>query len=152
MAVMFDKPFVAAEVKDDNKFDLLPAGDYLMQVTESKIEATKAGTGKMLVLTLEILDGQYAGRKLWDRLNIENPNPKAEEISLISLKHLCESCGKPGVNDSEELHLTPFKAKVGIRKDKTGQYSDQNSIRYSGKPNGTATTAPKETAAKPWSK
>ena len=37
------------------------------------MKATKAGTGQYLQLGFQILDGPHKGRKLWARLNLDNP-------------------------------------------------------------------------------
>lgn len=67
--------------EDDRTFDPIPAGDYQMQVIESELRDTKDGNGQMLVLTMEVMSGPSAGRKLWDRLNIRNQNADAQRIA-----------------------------------------------------------------------
>ena len=66
--------FNATQVQPQASFDPIPAGKYICQIVESEIKSTKAGTGQQLVLTWEVLDGEFKGRKVWDRLNISNPN------------------------------------------------------------------------------
>src|SRR6516164_5590981 len=92
----------------DRSFDPIPAGDYIVQVVESEIRDTKAGTGKQLVLTLEVVDGPFTGRKLWDRLNIVNQSPEAQRISQRSLADLCMAIGISDLRDSEVLHYRPL--------------------------------------------
>ncbi len=118
--------------EDDRNFDPLPAGQYKMQVIESRMQDTKSGSGQMLVLTLEILDGPYQNRKLWDQLNIINDSADAVRISQIALKALCDSVGVDigKLTDSETLHFKPFTATVRVQADKTGQYPPQNRVRY----------------------
>ena len=41
---------------------------------------TKDGRGQHLWVEIDILDGPYAGRKLFDRLNLINANPTTVEI------------------------------------------------------------------------
>ena len=43
--------------------------------------SSQAGTGSYLNLTFEILDGNYKGRKVWSRLNLDNPNQQAVQIA-----------------------------------------------------------------------
>ena len=64
--------FNAAEIEPQQSFEPLPAGVYIAEITDSEIVATKAGTGQMLKLTWKVLDGQYSGRLIFDRLNIAN--------------------------------------------------------------------------------
>ena len=42
---------------------------------------TKAGNGSYLQLEIEILEGQYKGRRLWDRLTLNHPNAVAVQIA-----------------------------------------------------------------------
>src|SRR5215831_2917645 len=112
---MAELNFNASEVPEDtSSFDPLPAGDYQMQVIESEIRDTKSMTGRQLVLTLEVVSGEYTGRRVWDRLNIQNQNPTAQQIAQRALADLCEAVGFNTVHNSEELHFKPFAARVGI--------------------------------------
>lgn len=116
------------EIPDDD-YDLIPPGHYLAQVIESEIAETKNGTGQMATLTFEIMEGEFERRRVWERLNIINANPDAQRIAQQQLKRLCDATGAGVINDTEELHFKPLMIKVGIRKDKGGQYRDQNSIK-----------------------
>ena len=137
--------FNSAEIpEDDRNFDPIPIGQYKMQVIESKIEDTKSGSGQMLTLTLEVVEGQFANRRIWDRLNVRNDNPDAQRIAQRALADLCLAIGVAQLRDTDELHFKPFMARVGIRQDKTGQYGPQNTVRYTagkGAPGGAAKPA-----------
>lgn len=116
--------------EDDRTFDPLPAGDYLMQVTESEIKPTKSGSGEQLILTLEVVDGPHQNRKVWDRLNIRNENADAQRIAQRALADLCLAIGVTSLRDTSDLHFKPFTGRVTIQADKTGQYGPQNRVRY----------------------
>src|SRR6516162_5872898 len=109
---------------DDRSFEPVPTGNYRMQVIESKVEDTKTGSGQMLTLTLEIIDGEYQNRRIWDRLNVRNQSPDAQRIAQQSLAALCRSIGLQGqvVQDSEVLHFKPFTARVTIEQSRDAQY------------------------------
>lgn len=77
--------FDASAVEPSNNYDVLPPGKYLTQVIASEMRATKDGLGQYLYLELDVLEGQYAGRKLFDRLNLVNANPDAVEIAKKTL-------------------------------------------------------------------
>jgi hypothetical protein len=145
-----EQEFSPADVPaNERSFDPIPAGTYNLQVIESRIEDTKNGSGQMLVLTLEVIDGEYAGRKIWDRLNIRNQNPDAQRIAQRALADLCISLGIVELSDSEELHFKPFTARVRIESDKSGQYDPQNRVRYNGAPPAQKAPAQKAPPAKP---
>ena len=65
-----------------SNFDPLPRGEYLAIVTENQMKATKSGTGEYLELVIQIVDGEFSGRKIWERLNIHNANEVAEILWL----------------------------------------------------------------------
>lgn len=111
-----------------NGFEPIEAGDYLAQIIESNVGPTKAGDGTILTLTWEIMEGPLTHRRIWDRLNISNPNPQAQAIAQRALAQICDAVGLPGVSDSEELHFKPVRLKVGIQVDKTGNYGPKNQV------------------------
>lgn len=114
--------------KRESNYELLPAGWYTAQVTESEIVTLKTGNGQAIKLTFTILSDNYRGRKVWTRLNVRHTNPKAETVAQQQLRELCESIGLARMNDTVELHNKPVDIKVKIRKDETGQYEDQNEV------------------------
>lgn len=98
----------------------LPAGQYEVIISNSDIKATKAGDGEYIELEMQVTDGEHSGRRLWERLNISNPNKKAEDIAKAALGELCVACGIDDMTDTEQLHDIPLLAVVEIdRKDPT---------------------------------
>jgi len=133
--------------EDDRSFDALPAGDYMMQATESEIKLTKNGTAQLnsgrpenqcdcqLILTLEVIDGPHQNRKVWDRINLRNENPEAQRIGHRQLADLCLAVNSTATlrtteDLARELHFKPFTGRVTIQQDKSGQYGPQNRVRY----------------------
>ena len=97
-------------------FEALPRGDYTAMITDSVLKDTKSGLGQYIALTIEIIDGSYSGRKIWDNLNVKNPNPTAENIAKAGLTRYFQSCGQDlekGV-DTTALYNIPFKLTLGI--------------------------------------
>ena len=108
--------FNASEIDPSVSFDPIPAGKYVAAISESAMKATKAGTGHYLELTFEVLSGQYKGRKLWTRLNLDNPNPQAVQIARGELSAICRAVGVMQPKDSCELHNLPLSIKVACKK------------------------------------
>lgn len=125
---IFAQTFDANSVEPSN-FDVFPAGKYLAQIVSSEMRPTKDGRGQYLFLELDILEGPFAGRKLFDRLNLVNDNPDTVNIATRTLSSICRATGQMQVKDSEQLHLIPLIADVRVRPPK-GQYGESNSIRY----------------------
>ena len=127
--------FNANEVEPSKAFDPIPAGKYIAVITDSEMKETRAGTGRYLQLEFEITDGEYTGRKLWSRLNIENQNAEAVRMARADLSAICRAVNVLTPNDSADLHNLPLVIKVHCRKDKnTGEIT--NDIRgYESKAN-----------------
>ena len=121
--------FDASGIEPNKPFEPLPAGRYVTQIVASEMRPTKDGSGQYLWVELDILEGEFAGRKLWDRLNLVNANPTAVEIAQRTLSAICHAVGRMQVRDSEDLHLIPLLADVKVKPPKDG-YDASNSVRY----------------------
>jgi hypothetical protein len=144
--------FNANEVEPNTEFEPLPTGKYTAILVESAYKPTKAGTGHYLELKFQIVTGQYQGRHVWARLNLDNPNELAVKIAKAELSALCRAVGVMTPKDSIELHNLPLELSVKVVKQKeTGDLS--NEIKgYS--PRTTAAAAPAAVTASspPWKK
>ena len=112
---------------EPQSFDTIPSGDYDAVITESELKDTKAGDGQYLKLTLQILSGEYANRKLWDILNLKNKNPKAVEIAKGTLSSICRAVETMTPKDSADLHNKPLLIAVGVEA-ASGGYNEKNKI------------------------
>ena len=121
--------FDATTIEPNKPFEPVPAGQFPAQIVNSEMRLTKDGRGQYLWMEIDILDGPYAGRKLFDRLNLVNANPTTVEIAQRTLSAICHAVGKMQVDDSEQLHLIPLLVDVKVQPPKNG-YDAQNSIRY----------------------
>ena len=161
----FDTAFDASGIEPTTAYELLPAGKYSAQIVESEMRVTRNGMGQFLWLMLDILDGPHKGRKIFDQLNLVNPNPTTVEIAQRTLSAICHATGKMQVSDSEELHLIPMTIQVTVKPPKNG-YGESNAIRYMTPEQGTAASqaakkaqtggdaaaAPAKMASAPWNK
>jgi hypothetical protein len=144
----FDTSFDATSVEPTTAQELLPAGKYRAQIVESEMRVTKNGMGQFLWLMLDILDGEHKGRKIFDQLNLVNPNPTTVEIAQRTLSAICHATGKMHVSDSEELHLIPMTIQVKIRPPKNG-YGESNAVAYLPPDRAAAARAAKPASAAP---
>ena len=144
----FDTSFDATSVEPTTAYELLPAGKYRAQIVESEMRVTKNGMGQFLWLMLDILEGEHKGRKIFDQLNLVNPNPTTVEIAQRTLSAICHATGKMHVSDSEELHLIPMTIQVKIRPPKNG-YGESNAIAYLPPERGAVARTAKPTPAAP---
>lgn len=120
--------FNAAEVEPSGSgFEVIPAGKYHVQIVNSEMRDTKAGNGQFLWMELSIMDGPHANKRLFERLNLVNPNDKAVEISQRTLSAICHATGQMSVSDSEQLHGRSMIATVKVKPagpDKSGTQRD----------------------------
>jgi hypothetical protein len=108
--------FDAEKVEPSGDFEPIPAGKYLAVVTESGMKDNKAGNGRYLQLTFEIIEGPFKGRLQWARLNLEHPNQTAVKIARSQLSALCRAAGVLTPNDSADLHNLPVILHVKCKK------------------------------------
>jgi hypothetical protein len=144
--------FDANTVEPSDELEPIPAGKYIAVVTDSEMKPTKSGSGEYLQLTFQIVEGEYANRLLWVRLNLDNPNATAVEIARRELSAICRSVGVLVPTDSVDLHNLPCCIHVRVkRRADTGEL--QNEIKgYSKKEAVAAPIAATQvaTAAAPW--
>ena len=107
----------------------IPSGRYPAMIVKSEYKKTKAGDGSYLQLNIKIHEGKHKGKMVFDRLNLNNPNPVAVEIANKALNTICQACGKVGVQDSEELHGIPMTVTVRF-KPETAANPASNDITY----------------------
>ena len=108
--------FDARNVEPAGDFDAIPAGKYVAVVTESQMKPTKKNDGSYLELTLEVIEGEYKGRQLWARLNLDNPSEEAVRIARGELSSICRAVGVLQPKDSVELHNLPLVVTVKQKK------------------------------------
>lgn len=137
--------FDANVIQPDNSFDPIPAGWYNAIIDESEMKPTRDGSGAYLALRFNVIDGQYAGRKVFTRLNLRNQNPVAQDIAQKQLSSICHAVNVLNVQDSSQLHALPLQIRVKVTNDPTGQYDPSNEIsgyKAVGAGNGQGVAAP----------
>lgn len=117
-----------------SRFEVIPRGLYPVEIVASEEKATQDGKGTYIELEMSIIDGPYTNHKLWDRLNLKNPNQQAVEIAQRTLAQICHAVNRIGVTESEQLHNKAMLADVRVRPartdPKTGkQYDESNEIK-----------------------
>lgn len=150
-----------------SKYSKVPAGIYSTTITAVAVKETSAKNGHYLEVELQILDGEHTGKKIADRVNIDNPTPKALEIGLARLKKIAIVCGHKNPNfieDTDELltgNVFSVETELKMNKGSDGKEFEAVEVKkYMERTEGeTAVSAPttKETAKaasskKPWEK
>lgn len=118
--------FDACSVEPASAFEPLPAGRYRVVVTDSEEKPTKRGDASYMQFTFEVIEGPHAGRKLWARLNLNNPSAQAVQIARAELSALCRAVGVLTPQDTSELHDIPLDVKVSLRiRQDTGEHTNE---------------------------
>lgn len=149
--------FNASEVEpQSSSFTPIPAGKYLAVINDDQMKDTKAGTGRYLQLEFEIIEGEYTGRRLWARLNLENPNPMAVQIARSELSSICRAVNVLQLRDTVELHNLPLVISVRCKKSKDSDEMTNEIAGYEAKVSYSAsapTPAPApQVGTPPWAR
>jgi hypothetical protein len=140
--------FDANQVEPSAAFDPIPAGKYLAMIVESGMEPNKANNGSFLKLIFQVLEGEFKGRQVWARLNLNNPNELAMKIANAELSAICRAVNVMTPQDSVELHNLPMLIKVSCKKRKDSDEITNEIKGYekrevaSGKPQQAPTNTP----------
>lgn len=101
-----------------SNFDPIPAGKYLAMIVDSQEKSSQKGH-KYLSLEIEVIDGEFKGRKLWTNLNLAHPNADTVKFARAELAEICKAVGVLRPTDTVQLHNLPMQitVKVTRRKD-----------------------------------
>lgn len=103
-------------------FEPLSEGDYLVRMTSYEEVDTKAGNGRNLKATFQVVNGDAKNRLIFENFLVEHTNPEAEEIGndrldkylkAVGAENGLESLGNDRTKIGEYLEM-PFIATVDI--------------------------------------
>lgn len=132
----------------------VPSAIYTAALIASEEKPAKTTPGATYYeMISQILDGEFKGRKITDRLNCKNPNQQAVDIAYATLSAICHVTGVLVPQNSAELHGKPYKinvAKVPRNDDPTRMtneirgylHMDGSEPGKQGQANGAAAAAP----------
>jgi hypothetical protein len=125
-----DGVFNAADVPEREEFVPVPPGEYIAMIVADETTETKKG-GEMIVLEIDIQEGEHQGRKIFENLNIKNDNPKAVDIAYRTLAEIVKAVGKQSIKDTVELHNKRLLITVKVEPPKP--YVDNNGNEQAGR-------------------
>jgi hypothetical protein len=111
---------------DPAQFTSIPLGDYKCVIVDSEPTANSAGTGGFLKLDIQIIEGQYSGSIVNDRLNLFHSSDQTVAIAkkrLSAYAHVTGLGAQP-LQNSGQLHNRPFIATIGPQKEPNSQYTE----------------------------
>jgi len=107
--------FNANSVEPKKSYSPLPAGEYEAVIGKSEWRVPKSGSGQYLAMEIDIISGNYQGRKLFENLNLEHHSEETVRIAREQLSAICRAVGRMQIENTDELHDIPFTVKVSIR-------------------------------------
>ena len=149
-----------SEGVERNNYEPLPAGEYMAMISESSFKHSKGFGGQpdtdkppYLELGITIIDGDYKGRKVVDRLNLNHTNDLTRKIAKGTMAGILDALAMTTINDSSELHGKPMMVKLTIKPGE-GQYGPSNNVSGYKPASAVSTLIPSVigggTAKKPW--
>jgi hypothetical protein len=126
-------------------FEPLPAGWYPVQIESAEVVQTKKKDGLILKVMFTVVGDTFANRKLFSKINIQNPSQQCQEIGIRELAGLGRACGLATLDDSAELLEKFIQVKVKVHADE-GFEPDNRIVAYKAMDN--AESAPKTAPAR----
>jgi len=117
--------FQPMDEKEISEANLWPVGEYDFQIFDASDEVSKAGN-EMIKLTVDLFNDQGERRRVFDYLIASN-NGMFKVLSFADAVGLREEYDR-GDLQTVDIHQRTGRCKVGVQKDKTGQYPDKNGI------------------------
>jgi hypothetical protein len=142
--------FDANAIEPQQSLEPIPAGWYRAVITASEEKPTKAQTGSYLQMSVEVIEGQHQGRKVFERLNLNNPNQTAVEIAQRTLSSICRAVGVMTPRNSSDLHDKPFMVKVKVKPAENGYNASNEIVEYAAPDKGGAAPASAAASTPPW--
>ena len=119
---IFGGSFRPDEHEPAKDFEVLAPGKYVVQIEEAELKETKAGNGHYLRIQMVIVDGDHKNRKLWDNINLDNPEPTCVRIGKGELSALSRALGLKELDDEAQLVNGIVVAHVKVK-------NNQNEVR-----------------------
>lgn len=107
----------------------MPAGWYPAIIVESEMKRNSKNDGDILTLKYKIIQGDFAERFTWCRLNVNNPNADTQTFARADLSAICHAVQTFRFQDTAELHNKPHRIKLKVRPaSDDGKYEAQNDV------------------------
>jgi len=149
IASVMGGPVIPDQVPGGTGFEPIPAAWYPFDIESAVLTPTNAGDGYYIKLELTLLGDKFAGRKVFDNVNIVNPNPVAEGVGKRTLAQIGTALGLAAIQDCSEL-TGRLEAKLKVtpagENKKTGKSWDAGNDVSAYRPLGGAKATPAPTA------
>jgi hypothetical protein len=115
--------------EEGNSWIPIPVGEYVAEIIEASIAPPNSGDGYALSLVWKIIEGPQEGRQIWQQLCYLHSKEQTQTIARKTIKDICTALGiNEAVSNTSVFLFKPARIRVGIQKDKSGQYDDRNKV------------------------
>ena len=129
---MVELAFNASEHEPLAKLEAIPKGEYTAMITRSEVKNSRTSTGTYVELEWEIQEGEYKGRKVWQRVTYTNTSEKEEGFGRKMLTAICHAVEVMQFSDTSELHNKLAKIEVSFVLGTDGR-RDSNEVTFAEK-------------------
>ncbi len=106
----------------------VPNGKYKCIINKADERRTNSGDGSYIALEFEVVEGTERGSRLWQNLNLVNPNPKAVQFAERDFAKIKRALGLTVVKHESEMLNIPFMIELKNYK-KDGEW--KQGLKYS---------------------
>src|SRR5687768_13180569 len=132
---MGNMDFNQSDYQPRGEMGAVPAGKYSCRIEDTERKDTKSGDAQYLQITHVITEGEYKGRKIFDRLNLWSAQngewvrrtDEAGNIAGQAMSELLAALGMATIRNHEELRGKNLIVKVKVRK--SDDYGDSNDVQ-----------------------
>ena len=126
------------DTEQRDEYPNLPDGIYRLEVSAAELNEDEAAGKAGIKIVYDVIEPEdYAGRKMFNYINLENPSKEAQDIGQKELASLCRAAEiSEEITDTDQLTFRPFVARVGLGKpskkkndDGTPSYPAKNEIK-----------------------
>lgn len=111
-----------------NPMELIPAKTKLKFVVSNLERGPTQSGGMMVKLEAKVIKSEmYEGKMVRFNFNLENANPRAEQIGRAQFDNFLDACGIYDYEEEHEMIGAEFIATVGIQEGQNG-YNDSNTF------------------------
>ena len=118
--------FDSTTYETPSSFGALPDGKYLCHIVDSEEKISNSGN-KYLNLQIQVLEGDYKNRVLFDIVNLWHPKENVRDIANQTMASICRATKVLKPKSSEELHNKPLVVDIYVETD--SQYGEQNRVK-----------------------
>lgn len=106
---------------------IIPRDRYLLNITEGEVKQNSKKTGDLFEFKTEVVEGDFAGVKVFGNINVTHQNVTAQKIGQAQLAALAEATGigKANLTDTDQLLFQPFYADLDVETYKGRDGSDK---------------------------